>query len=231
MRQIRQITVTETEKLLVSLSLFFRLFLGQYGEIVTQYTDCPYCSSDDAVLTDLLLEIRSVLMPDGDFGGNGLQFSLGVWNPKTAEIAEKAYDIYQCLRYQMLCYKNTDGQTDVRWAVPLVHHSWHVSGFLEEEYMRLIRQQAVTYPKLAWECPVFLNFEKDRMELWLDSDEVSCVLDKASWYYQQLHKGCLYDIFKDICQSQSFDIADNWLQDKGMELVRLMDAYKKSCLA
>lgn len=227
MRQIRKMSVSETRDLLLALDLFFRLFLGQYGEIVTHYTGYLYCKADDTELTDSLLRLRKILIPGGDFGGNGLQFSLGIWNQKTASIAERAYDVYQCLRYQMFWYDNPDGSSVHRCVAPLIHSNWCVSSELEQEYLSVIHEQVKDYPKLSWECPICLTFLDGLAELWLDSDEIVKILDKAVWYRTQLCKGKLEDVCLDIIRMQRLEVSYEKVWSLSRKIVQLMDLYRE----
>jgi hypothetical protein len=146
-----------------NLDAYSRLYIGQYGDMLFYITGITCFHHRHRELNELLCRLRHVMIPDLD--SYGLDASLGNWGSKTPKIADKIYDVHQCLRYQLHYIRNIgDVFGTVTSRVPFIHGSWKVPRKTVDRYHQILEDQGL-YPDYRkgyarmhiWSCPVIIT--------------------------------------------------------------------------
>ena len=200
MRKVQAITHQRVDEICRHLDLFSRIYIGQYDEILFVSTGRFYFSNENPELDQALRQLRNILIPS--LHTYGMNASLGIWGENTPMEAQRAYDIQQCLRYQMAYHRHPEGGYTVNFHVPFLHGQW---GKMEhmDEYHEILRKQhcgeyqpgyAIRHP---WSCPVVLDdFTDTEVKLVMDDERVSDIIAKADKCYQQAKEDQWVELFK-----------------------------------
>ena len=201
MREKMLLTYKEIQDTVQELDLFSRVLIGQYDEVVAKASNLfifhPY---EDIELDKLLRQLRNLLIPSLHFYSLGA--SLGIWSEETPLIAKRAFDIQQCLRYQLAYHRNPEGDITVDFRIPYIHGEWNVNKEQEEEYASILRKnqigiyhtaEASRYP---WSCPiVFEQFGANTVNILVDDEEIITIMDKAEKWYSLIQNNNLHEMF------------------------------------
>ena len=201
MREKLVLTYKEIQDTTRELDLFSRVLIGQYDEVVAKASNrFIFHSNEDIELDKLLRQLRNLLIPSLHFYSLGA--SLGIWSEETPLIAKRAFDIQQCLRYQLAYYRKPEGDITVDFRIPYIHGEWNVSKEQEEEYRSILEKnkigiyhttEAYRYP---WSCPiVFETFGANTVDILVDNEEVIKIMDKAEKWYSLIQKNNLHEMF------------------------------------
>lgn len=218
MRQVEKISFDRVDEIIRHLDLFSRILIGQYNEISYYVTGRFFSVSDDRELSFLWRRLRDKLIPA--IRGYDMNGSLGIWSQETPLIAMRAYDIQQCLRYQISYHRYPEGGYTVNFNVPYIHGQWDVDAeHLQEYHDILIGQNCGVYRKgytvlHPWTCPVILDsFEKDTVALTIDDSAVYDIIRLADRWYDYVIHADLYALFKEVADYSTGEIDDESLHD------------------
>lgn len=202
-REIIKIKEGRLREIISELDLFSRILIGQYGEIVSAATGTfIFTTQDDLGLASILKEIRGLLIPA--IKGYGMNGSLGIWSKDTPLIAKRAFDIQQCLRYQLAYHKNPSGGITVDFGVPFIHGEWHVPTSNVNEYHEILKNNntgeyrkgyAVLHP---WCCPIIIKDFKGGISIIIDDKEVLRIMDFSKKWTEMATEGRICDLFRDV---------------------------------
>lgn len=201
MRETKNMTFDEIDAIISNLDLFSRILMGQYDEIIWKVTGKMFFGYDNRELSSLLRQIRDQLIPS--IQGWDLNGSLGIWGPTTPMIAQKAYDIQQCLRYQMAYHRHPEGGITVNFRPPYIHGRWKVVQL--DEYHEILRRQhcGVYQPGYAirnpWTCPAILDhFDSEKVDLIMDDPDVKKIINLAGKWSEYVKNNDLISLFTDV---------------------------------
>ena len=215
MRTVKEVTFAEIDKMISDLDTFSRIFLGQYDEIFYKVRGIPFFSTDDPYLLHALLEMRKTLIDNEDLRHWGLSASLGIWGSDTPEIAIKAYDIQQNLRFQLSYHLHPEGGITRNFDHPYTHGNWKISKQQMDDYHALLKEQNTpgyareTFPRRVWTCPVILKFmEGDQAKMLVDDPEVLEIIEKAKEFDTYMKDRDFMRLFLETKKIQNPEVED-----------------------
>ena len=207
MRTHEMVSFERVDAIVNHLDLFSRILIGQYDEVIALATGQWMMSFHDPELNAAVRLIRDNLIPE--ICGYDLNSSLGIWSDDTPLIAKRAYDIQQCLRYQMAYHRHPEGGITVNFREPFLHGEWDKEILHLDEYHEILRKQccgsyqpgySILHP---WACPVLLHDFSDnnhQVELIIDDHVVQKIIDFADKWFCLVKENKLYDLFKEASQ-------------------------------
>ena len=129
--------IRETRRLLDSLDIYSRIFIGQYDSIPNKRMMLlpvekwqTYQNVKEEIM-NTLMQIRHIVLPELD--GYGVSGSWGIWNPKVNPKAVDAYDMKQVIRHAVAYYQHPEGGITCDFNEPMIRGRYprtmcHVSG-------------------------------------------------------------------------------------------------------
>lgn len=221
----KMVNTEQIQQIISDLDLFSRIFIGQYDGLAARVTGkFIFSSSDNVKLTEKLLDLRKLIIDSKDLDHWGLNASLGIWGPETPMIAIKAYDIQQCLRFQLSYHRHPEGGITVNFDYPSIHGNW--KNTQPKKYHKILREQNMPsrYPVRHWTCPVIMVFkDEDNAEMLIDDNEVMKIIEKAKKYMEMIDKRDMENLFLDVKKIQNPGIDDHKIINKCREIEMCFD--------
>lgn len=195
------ITYGQLEKIINDLDLFSKIYMGQYNDLMFRITGCISYCNDHPEIKDVLCDLRKAFIPNLE---RSLYSSLGIWSVDTPLIAKRAFDIQQCLRYQLALHKSNGvtGST-VNFRVPFIHGKWNMSIEDVQHHGEIIANFGIYphyekdhFPTYVWNCPVIIiDFHKGSVDIQL-SEEANDIILHSQKVADLTYDIKIHDIFK-----------------------------------
>lgn len=189
---------------LSNLDLFSRLYLGQYDEIswLFGFPICYLGTGENPEATMVAKRIRDIFIPQ--ISNCDLNGSLGIWSSDTPEVAVKAYDIQQALRYQLDVHRKLAHPRS-----PFFHAAWEWN--LEDRRSwvgaahRVLKEQNVPgysgWIACPWLCPIVIeHFAEDESgaDVSVADSEVVEIIEKSNRVYHLVESGEFTELFASL---------------------------------
>ena len=237
MRKIKTVKINNVYAMIRNLDLFSRILIGQYDEIVQAMNMGKVFSDYEAPeLANALCQLRGKLIPE--LKNRNLATYLGIWNPDTPQIAMRAYDLQQCLRYQLAYHSNPKGYITVNYDAPIIYGNWNISENQIKEYHRILAEQKcpdyqpdflIRYP---WSCPIILDHFHDELhlvDLIVDDSLAQNIIKEAEEWHRYINYSDLFPVFKATGQYHCVDMEDEELKDVSKKIEILIRNYIENC--